>query len=57
MPFCSKMRTCAKCIILASTDTDEESELVKASLTCPINPVITKTVHPKRASQLIFLAQ
>lgn len=36
---------------------DEESEVVKASLTCPINPVITKTVHPKRASQMIFLPQ
>lgn len=47
MPICSKMGWCAKYIILASTCMGEENEVIKASLTCPINPVIVKRFPAK----------
>lgn len=50
MPICSKMGRCAKCIILASTYMDEENEVIKASLTCPLNPVIVKRFPAKRVT-------
>lgn len=43
----------AKCIILVSADMDEESEVVKASLACPMNPEFIKRGPPKRVTHLL----
>ena len=57
MPFCSKMGRCAKCTVLASTDMDDKSEMVKASLIRPINPVIIKRISPKRITHQLARAR
>lgn len=44
------MGRCAKYIILANTDMGEENEVVKASLSWPINPMIVKRIPPKKAT-------